>query len=626
MRLAFLLLLLAADGTRRSGHERGTLADGRRGGSSASPSVSPPSFTSIPLTLAQQCDPTFSMSTSAGLITYTRSGADWCEKSDGTVVALTANQPPVGRMGLWWAPARTQEATNVRDFSNAAWVKSNMTCTQTATGADGVASAASTCTSSATDGTAIQSQTLGSAVRTASVKIRRRTGTGSVYWKSATTLWCDVTSALYVAMNNGCTWLNVRSTSDDIRDTAMACTFGCSNLTTSGTAWTPGLRLGTNGDAVDVDFAQLETGYYASSPINGASRSAPVVTQPGAGYPTSTGYWEALVTPAWTSDNSDPDYYGFFDSTPSSGVRFYRRSGTAQTAAFIRDTVTGNFDINNTSITGGGYNAYPTPQAPIMRPRMWHIGWSVASTKLILQGNTIASSTSANPPTTHGTVHLGSLYDDTLTQMGWMSYFRVAASVDDSHTKVATIGDSILDGANTVKVGEAIQFNLGWSSYLVQPLALSGTKINTAANDCTTRFGLAGTVNVVVYNCGINDILQGADGPTTWGLANTLLTTIRGTGAKVVVATIGPCGGYATCNNTANDSYNASLTAWCAGQGTNCVLVDANALFRDPNNASVLRSACDVNYLGGIGDHLHPSNSCSVEYAAALAAGVRALQ
>lgn len=584
---------------------------------------------STPIALASQCTSNFPLTTAAGPITYTRSGTAYCPKSDGTFVQVAANVPRIGRYGILKEPGRSQLLTSVRDWSQAAWTKTSMTCALTATGADGAASSASTCTASGANGTAIQSYSSTSATRAGSFSVRRRTGTGtiSVTIDNGTT-WCDVTTALYIAMNNGCQWLRLQTYGDDPRDTAQVCTYGCGALTATATNYGVGVRVSTAGDAVDVDFAQLEAGFWQTTPISGASRSTETITMATARWPGTSGFYEAVLMPTWTQTAGDGDIRSIVDSTPSSGVRLYTQN--ANTTGFIRDATTGANDLfASGTYTGGYFLDWPPAPFPQRRPRLWRMSWSAGADSLELQGRVMDTGTSANPPTTHGTAHIGELYDGSLEAQGFFSRFRVGTLLADSHVKVATIGDSILDGANVVRVGEAIQRELGWSRYVVNPLAASGTKISTvpADNDCTERYALASDANVIVYNCGINDILGGATGAATWTAAQTLLNTMRGAGKKVVVASIGPCGGYATCNNTHNDTYNASLQSWCTSEGPiNCAYVDANALFKDPNNSSILSAACDVNYFGAVGDHLHPSDACSLQYAAALAGAVRALQ
>jgi hypothetical protein len=625
MRVAAALLLLTALQT--SAQECVRSGDRCRGARNGRVNVGAAlTLDDIPLGLANQCNPDFSLSTPAGLLGDARADAAYCPKSDGTVTLVQANKPRVGRFGLLAEPARTQLLTNVRDWSHADWVKSNMTCTKTATGADGVANAASTCTASANNGTAKQAFSGASVVRAGSFSVRRRTGSGTV---SATiddgTTWCDVTTALFIAMANGCQWLRLQTYGDDARDTAGVCYTGCGAFSAALTSYGIGLRLGTSGDAVDVDFAQLEPGLWQTSPIAGASRSQDLVAMATGTWPTTSGFFETVFTPQFGAEGSDLNYYVLVDSTPASGVRAYWRQNAA--TVFIRDAVTGDNDLVSSGFTGGYYLTHPPPPFPMMRPRLWRFSWSLAADSLQLQGRVMDTGSSANPPTTHGTAHIGALYDNSLPAQGWFSRFRVGTSLVDDRVKVATIGDSILDGANAVRLGEALQTTLGWGRYVVNPLAVSGTRIATGADNCTERYALASSANVIVYNCGINDLLAGTSGADTWTASQTLLNAMRADGKKIVLQGITPCGGYGPCNTAGNVTYNASAAAWCTSEGAaNCYFIDSGLIVGQSPGYTAFRAACDLNYFGSPSDKLHPGDACSLELVAAEAAGVRALQ
>lgn len=135
----------------------------------------------------------------------------------------------------------TNNALFSRDMTSVNYVDSNITPVHTATGIDGVANAASTLTATAGNGTALQSVTLASAAYVYSAWVRRRTGTGNV----------DMT------IDNGTTWTTKTLTSTYQRFQVIK------------TAANPviGFRIVTSGDAIDVDFNQLESGSTATSPI-----------------------------------------------------------------------------------------------------------------------------------------------------------------------------------------------------------------------------------------------------------------------------------------------------------------------------------------------------------------------
>lgn len=181
---------------------------------------------------------------------------------------------------------RTNIARWCRDFTNAAWTKSNMTTAKTATGIDGVANSASTLTATAGNATALQAITSGSSARITSMWVKRRTGTGAVN----------------ITHDNGTTWTAVTVTD---RWTQV------SNPSTTAANPTVGVRIVTSGDAIDVDFFQHETGFPASSPIAttsaAVSRNGDVLTMALSKIPfsTSEGTFFTRITTAASSSAYD---------------------------------------------------------------------------------------------------------------------------------------------------------------------------------------------------------------------------------------------------------------------------------------------------------------------------------
>jgi hypothetical protein len=143
--------------------------------------------------------------------------------------------------GLLIEEARTNRLLWNRDATDAAWVKTDVTAAKDQTGIDGVANAASSLTSTADNGTCIQTITLASGSRTGSVFLKRITGTGNVQ----------------VSLD-GSTWSTV-----DLSDTEWR------RIVLSGTVTNPtvGIRIAVSGDAVAMDYGQVEDGAFATSPI-----------------------------------------------------------------------------------------------------------------------------------------------------------------------------------------------------------------------------------------------------------------------------------------------------------------------------------------------------------------------
>jgi len=143
--------------------------------------------------------------------------------------------------GLLIEEARTNRILWCRDATQANWVSTNITAAKDQTGVDGVANAASSLTATANDGTCIQTITLASGSRTGSVYLKRITGVGNIY----VTL-------------DGTTYSAV-----DLSDTEWR------RIVLSGTVTNPtvGIKLAVSGDAVAMDYGQVEDGAFATTPI-----------------------------------------------------------------------------------------------------------------------------------------------------------------------------------------------------------------------------------------------------------------------------------------------------------------------------------------------------------------------
>ena len=143
--------------------------------------------------------------------------------------------------GLLIEEARTNRILWCRDATQTQWVKTNVTAAKDQTGIDGVANAASSLTATANDGTCIQTITLASGSRTGSVYLKRITGTGNVQ----------------VSLD-GTTYSTVDLSASEWR-----------RIVLSGTVTNPtvGIKLAVSGDAVAMDYGQVEDGAFVTTPI-----------------------------------------------------------------------------------------------------------------------------------------------------------------------------------------------------------------------------------------------------------------------------------------------------------------------------------------------------------------------
>lgn len=150
----------------------------------------------------------------------------------------------IGVRSLLLEAARTNQLLWSNDFSNAAWAKT--TCTIT-TGIADPASGSTACTLTATGANSHCLQTLAagaSLVRTNSIWLRRRTGTGVVFLRDApNTGFVDVGTGL------SATWTRFSLTA------------------AASTGRNLDIQIATNGDAVDAWMGDEEDGAFASSEI-----------------------------------------------------------------------------------------------------------------------------------------------------------------------------------------------------------------------------------------------------------------------------------------------------------------------------------------------------------------------
>ena len=141
--------------------------------------------------------------------------------------------------------ARTNNLLWCRDLTNAAWVKTNMTTALTSTGIDGQASASTLLTATAGNATVVQTVTMSAGAKTFSAYVKRITGTGTVN----------------ITRDNGASWTDI---------TSLLSTSAYTRVVIANTSIinpTCGFQIVTSGDAIDVDYCQVEVGSFPSNPI-----------------------------------------------------------------------------------------------------------------------------------------------------------------------------------------------------------------------------------------------------------------------------------------------------------------------------------------------------------------------
>ena len=177
----------------------------------------------------------------------------------------------LGPIGYDYEIARTNSALHSRKLAAGvtatAWVESNITAADDATGIDGVANACSTLTATANNGTILQAITLASAAAIFQPFVKRKTGTGTIeITLNGGTNWTDITAAVDAAAPD---WYSLAAVTATLANPSI------------------GYRLGTSGDEIEVDMNDCQNGTFRTSPIPTttatATRNEDVLTYPTAG-------------------------------------------------------------------------------------------------------------------------------------------------------------------------------------------------------------------------------------------------------------------------------------------------------------------------------------------------------
>lgn len=159
-----------------------------------------------------------------------------------------------------------------RNQTNGVWVSPNITAVQNATGIDLVANSATTLTATAGNATSLQTLTLGSAEYTVGVYVKRVSGTGDIQ----------------ITDDNGANWTTLTGLSSSL--------WMRYSLTRTQANPVIGIHIVDDGDVIEVDFFELETGKFSTSVLETTSgtvtRAEDIVTV--TSFPA--GFTEAGVT------------------------------------------------------------------------------------------------------------------------------------------------------------------------------------------------------------------------------------------------------------------------------------------------------------------------------------------
>lgn len=199
--------------------------------------------------------------------------------SAGLIQTTTTANTPRFTQGIWnatgWHPypgivfeysVSNALKSSTNTFSDANWTKTNMTATDSVSVSGVVPNGTvSTLTATSANATLTQAVTAGAAIRTASIFVRRKTGTGTINLRGHTTnSYTDVTALIDADPTR---WVRVQA------------------VTTSLANPTFDLQIVTSGDELYIYQAQLENNPYMTSPIP----------------TTSAGLTRALETPSYVN-------------------------------------------------------------------------------------------------------------------------------------------------------------------------------------------------------------------------------------------------------------------------------------------------------------------------------------
>lgn len=249
-------------------------------------------------------------------MTFTRASVAMCEKSDFSWVSCPVDKARVTygdfsstSLGIYVERAATNTVLRNRDFSNAAWTKTTMTCNKDATGIDGVALSASTCTATAAAAIVQQAATCPAATAAASIFMKRITGSGTVQ------VSCD--GVTYTTVTPDSTWKRISGSQCSPSSRCTTIPGLIAGVCNSGGIY---VKLATSGDAVALDMAQCEATNHATSPIETLGTSATRVKE--------TPFFSlAIGTPSAVSVFSTSFSQIVAPSGPTSATTLYQSAG-----------------------------------------------------------------------------------------------------------------------------------------------------------------------------------------------------------------------------------------------------------------------------------------------------------
>ncbi len=291
------------------------------GGSSFHDGISYSAETGRVVLKAVGAAPTITTLTSA--FTFTGGNESMFMGPAGLLVASATNTPRIeydasgNCLGLLMEVSRTNLALHSNDHTNVAWVKTTMTTAKTSTGPDGVTNSATRLTASAGNALSLQTVVSASATRAYSVWMRRITGTGNI----------DMT------LDGGVGWTTKTLTSSWQR-------FDISQAAVTNPVF--GIRIVTNGDAIDVYGNQMESAAFASSLIPtttvGVARTLDLCSRTlGSEFSATASTVVVVGRVSGGRETGNQHAYSFDNATNQENIRFYRNNNTETVVSSVSD-------------------------------------------------------------------------------------------------------------------------------------------------------------------------------------------------------------------------------------------------------------------------------------------------
>lgn len=555
-------------------------------------------------------------------LTFSRASVAECYSNDGqTLTQVGVNVPAISSgvvtstwMGIWTEQSRDNEAVYSRDLSQAAWVKTSMTCAKTATGMRADANGASTCTASGAGGTVLQTLVTAASTRTTSFHVKRRTGTGTVeVTRDNGATWSAITSSLSSSL-----WKRVVP-----KETPGCAGGGCivvAAMTSGGANPVFGFRLGTSGDAIDIDFVQDELGDEATSPI----------------LTTTTWVNRALTVGDFGVAFSPTASTGFaIAATQVSSIGSFSAGGTAvpvvlgggtvgSTLApspyvwFYAPSVAGRMAADTSGVVSAGTASYDPFYSSFSTYEVRNVAYHTGSTINACQEGECAvgsASTLGTPAFTR--ILLGRNSANVVTQANAVikgvcldTYTSGRCVPAPTSGPVAWIGDSIVRGVGSLPLTPPRYL----TSLAGVGVVNAGVGSNTIAA-CGSRYNstyAAGGYRTLIWSCAVNDMAAGTAGATAATAAQVYLADARSRGMKVIVTGVMPwknSTGWSIAKQTETAAYNSAMSTWAGLNGA--TYVSTASMGGQGGDPDILLTTLDS------GDLIHP-NSAGASALAAL--------